>query len=298
MRNNTFKCGDIIAQQLSGMAMGKPCTPPWATIFEGCHENKTIKKYCPNLQIYLRYLDDIFAIWTPTSTTSIEDERTWEEFKTATNNHCLTWIFFKQSHKINFMDLTISIVGNKLQTTLYKKPMVLYLYIPPHSSHPPGCLKGHICGTILCIFRLCSCESDIISHVKSFFNRMIQRGHKASGIILMFKEALYKAEKFLRTNNNDKKRLKENKLEAARRKVYLHLDYHPQSPPAHKIQCLFEHHALIPPGKLPLNKLGPGESDIPIDAMTIAYHCTLNMENLFSYRKLCTRHGPPLSSFL
>ena len=81
MRNNTFKCRDIIAQQLSGTVMGKPCTPPWATIFERCHKNKTIKKYCPNLQIYLRYLDDIFAIWTSTSTISIEDEKTWEEFK-------------------------------------------------------------------------------------------------------------------------------------------------------------------------------------------------------------------------
>ena len=75
MRNNTFKCGDIIAQQLSGMAMGKPCAPPWATIFKGWHKNKTIKKYRPNLQIYLRYLDDIFAIWTPTLTISTEMKR-------------------------------------------------------------------------------------------------------------------------------------------------------------------------------------------------------------------------------
>ena len=40
----------------------------------------------------------------------------------------------------------------------------------------------------------------------------------------MFKKALIKAEKFLRTYDDDRKRLKDNKLEAARRKVYLHLD--------------------------------------------------------------------------
>eukprot|EP00804_Cyclotella_cryptica_P002285 CCRYP_004024-RA/>CCRYP_004024-RA protein AED:0.54 eAED:0.46 QI:0/0/0/1/0/0/2/0/98 len=34
---------------------------------------------------------------------------------------------------MNFMDLTITVAGTKLVTTLYEKAQNLYLYIPPHS---------------------------------------------------------------------------------------------------------------------------------------------------------------------
>ena len=49
------------------------------------------------------------------------------------------------------MDLTIRIDVNALVKTLYKKPMVLYLFIPPHSVHLPGETFGHIYDKILCI---------------------------------------------------------------------------------------------------------------------------------------------------
>ena len=45
---------------------------------------------------------------------------------------------------VEFMDMTTSIDNDKLVTTLFKKPMALYLYIPPHSAHPPRVITGHI----------------------------------------------------------------------------------------------------------------------------------------------------------
>ena len=43
---------------------------------------------------------------------------------------------------LNFMDLVIYKEGNKLLTNLFEKPMALFLYLPPHSAHPPGVLIG------------------------------------------------------------------------------------------------------------------------------------------------------------
>eukprot|EP00804_Cyclotella_cryptica_P028046 CCRYP_003881-RA/>CCRYP_003881-RA protein AED:0.30 eAED:0.70 QI:0/-1/0/1/-1/0/1/0/152 len=53
-----------------------------------------------------------------------------------------------------------------LVTTLYEKPQKLYLYIPPHSSHPKGVLIGLIFGQVLCIQCLCLLQQDADKHIQ------------------------------------------------------------------------------------------------------------------------------------
>lgn len=88
------------------------------------------------------------------------------------------------------------------------------------------------------------------------------------------------------------------KKEELKRKVYFHVTYHPQGPPARQLQQIFTETVLQPPNALPFNELGLGGMDIPLDAMVVAYHRSPNLENLLSYRKLSSRYGPPLSSML
>ena len=59
------------------------------------------------------------------------------------------------------MDMrTLTIVNGKIVTGLYEKALNLYLYIPPHSAHPPGVLTGLVLGnahriyTLLCALTL------------------------------------------------------------------------------------------------------------------------------------------------
>ena len=86
--------------------------------------------------------------------------------------------------------------------------------------------------------------------------------------------------------------------ELAKRQAYFHIDWHPQNPSAQEIQQLFSSTVLTPPGKTPFNQLGPGKQDIPLDALVIANHRTPNLGDYFSYRKLSTRDGPSISSFM
>ena len=52
--------------------------------------------------------------------------------------HGLKWIFSPRCKRVDFLDITISLDDNmKLTTTLFEKLLNLYLYIPPHSTHPP-----------------------------------------------------------------------------------------------------------------------------------------------------------------
>ena len=70
------------------------------------------------------------------------------------------------SDNVNYMDMTIAIRGDWIVTLLYEKAMNLYLYIPPHSAHPPGVLTGLVSGNILQIHLLCSEQDDIIGRMK------------------------------------------------------------------------------------------------------------------------------------
>ena len=48
------------------------------------------------------------------------------------------WIFEERSDKVNYMDMTTVIREDWIIMSLYEKAMNLYLYIPTHSTHPPG----------------------------------------------------------------------------------------------------------------------------------------------------------------
>ena len=61
----------------------------------------------------------------------------------------LEWISEEHSDKVNYMDMTIAIREDWIITLLYEKSMNLYLYIPHHSSHPPGVLTGLVSCNIL-----------------------------------------------------------------------------------------------------------------------------------------------------
>ena len=85
------------------------------------------------------------------------------------------------------------------------------------------------------------------------------------------------------------------KAEAARRRLYLHIEYHDQNPSAHQIQQLFSELVLRPFGKTPLNEMESGHdgAKIPIDAMIIANHRAPNLGDILSYRDIGRKTSPP-----
>jgi hypothetical protein len=58
------------------------------------------------------------------------------------------------------LDLTLWITPYGIETSLFKKPLNLYLYIPPHLPHAPGILWGLVFGMIEHIFQLTSHWQD------------------------------------------------------------------------------------------------------------------------------------------
>ena len=299
-RNNLFRFGDKYTKQISGTAMGKRPAPPWATIFFAIHENHFVPMYQDFLLFYKRYLDDILGIWRGHPDPTINEQR-WTEYKQTVNDfHGLEWEFTTPSRSgVAFMDMSLSIVNGRIESTLYEKKLNLYLYIPPSSAHPPGVLSGLIMGNVLRIFQLCTNDKDINNKLEAFQERLLNRGHQLHTLLPIFDKAIANAKQYLSTSEEAKATAKATKKEAAARRVYFHVPYHPNNPPAADIQRLWQLHVADPPGQKPLNQMtNLKEAEVPVDQLVIANHRAPNLGNLLSYRKIAQRNGPKVSSFL
>ena len=94
--------------------------------------------------VVLRYIDDIFFIWT-------EGEDKLEGFLNRLNNFHpnLKFTHEKSKFSVNFLDLRVSTADNKLETDLFYKPTDCHQFLHFNSGHPfhnkkINCLKPGI----------------------------------------------------------------------------------------------------------------------------------------------------------
>jgi hypothetical protein len=197
------------------------------------------------------------------------------------------------------MDMTLTIADNKFDITLYEKPLNLYLYIPPSSAHPPGMATGLIFGMVLRIMKLCSKITDVQRQICVFYRRLLRRGYSKEQLTLLFNKAIVNAHQHFRRIPQELKLLQDRKLVQGYRRVFFHLQYHPNDPDSCTIQRIWREQVLEPTGQQRLNQIRNHENQrIPIDQLTIAYSRPPNFGNMFSVRKFHKKRGPNVSSFI
>jgi hypothetical protein len=291
MNHMIFQFGDTYWHQLTGTAMGTPPAPMYATIYFAIHEATIISEFPEISTLYKRYIDDVLGVWIPDPTQN--DNQRWLEFQERMNTFGkLRWEFSTRSREAVFLDLTISIGDNqKLQTELYEKGLNLYLYLPPHSTHPKGVLKGLVFGSILRIYRLNSQPETCKAHTEKLYYRLRARGYKAKDLQEIFSRAILRAKE-------GEKRIESSDIDE-KPPVFFHLPFHPMDPASNEIQKLFHHNVLAPPYKplLP-TLLNHNKSPLGTNRLIVAYHKQPNLGNLMSPRVLRATDGPPVSAFL
>lgn len=290
MRRCAFSFGDTFWAQKTGTAMGTPPAPPYATMYYGLWEQKMLKRHQPNLYFYRRFIDDVFGIWVPMGE---NDDEKWDAFvRDLDGAEGLTWEVTDGPDKVDFMDLTLSIDGDRIRSTLYEKPSNRHLYIPSHSAHPPGVINGIIHGMIRRIYTLCSDEQDCELRTSKFLDHLRARGYHREAIMPIVRTAVARAKsppppvETTTTNPNIDR-------------VFLHLPFHPESPPSRVVQRAWKQHVSRPIWRRKLrdvkNHVG---RKVGVDRLTVAYHRDLNLGNLLSYRDLSKRKGPTVSSII
>lgn len=102
INHNYFEFASLIFQQIKGTAMGAALSPTAANVYMSVTISRFLRTQNKKPHLLVRYIDDIFMIWTHT-----EDEL--KKFLTDMNsyNPALSYTYHYSLSTVNFLDLTI-----------------------------------------------------------------------------------------------------------------------------------------------------------------------------------------------
>jgi hypothetical protein len=289
--NNFFTFGDTTWIQNDGTAMGTTPAPSYATIYYGVHEDTLLVEFEDNLWEYSRFIDDVVSGWIA-GTNPVYDLARWTYFKMRMNDDDfeIEWTIEDRSNNIDFMDLTLTLNNNRITSTLYEKPSNLHLYIPPHSTHPPGFLTGLIMGMSHRIHTLCTDPNYQRRRMKSFYLRLKARGYKPTDLLPIFRKA---AERIRTPIIRQEQGEEEHEPH-----ILFHVQYHPNGPTSYEIQRAWRETISCPDQCRTLASYRSHEgTPIALQRMIVCYSRPHNLGNLLSYRNINTGTGPPVSSY-
>ena len=131
LKHNYFELGKYVYHQIIGTAIGTKFAPHYANIFMAALEEEIFEKSHVQPYLWLRYLDDIFCVWTERL------ENLKEFFGFLNNVHPSIKFTMEYSQKqINFLDVLISKNANEscLVTSLFTKSTdSISTYMPHHA---------------------------------------------------------------------------------------------------------------------------------------------------------------------
>jgi sugar-specific transcriptional regulator TrmB len=157
IRDAPFRFQNKIYKQIDGVAMGNPLAPIIADLWMQKIEQKLTKFSTNKPTIWLRYVDDIYCLFT-ISRTKIH------EFHSRINkwhkNLKLTLVF-ESNNSIAFLDVLVTREDNQLVTSLYRKPTHTDLYMLWDSSQNRRYKLGLIKTLVIRIYRICSTKKII-----------------------------------------------------------------------------------------------------------------------------------------
>ena len=158
--------------QVKGLAMGTACSPDVANLYAGRMEQlQNIVKKDGNLLLYLRYIDDIFAV-----VVAANEEEALKYCPHTLGTLSLLWSV--SNTRLHFLDVEVFHLPDedKLRYRPYRKPLNHISRIPWSSFHPKHVKKSVFAGELT---RLATCSShrnDYIDAVISYRNALRLRG--------------------------------------------------------------------------------------------------------------------------
>ena len=218
-------------------------------------------------------------------------------------NSCssLKWKTVPLSDSIDFLDLTIMIDSEgHITTKTYQKPENLFLYISPHSAHPPGLVKSLVFGILSTYHFQNSLHSDFLLMVRHFFNRLVNRGHNKETLRVLFLEAIQIIEDRCNHTTIDSKKLNDtSELALTDNRIFFHLPFHPRDISRKKIRDIYESTCENDEKtnfKHTVNKRSC--APMQIHKLTVAYHRPKNLRDVLCPSALSESESCHVSKYL
>ena len=165
--------------------MGTKMAPQYANIFMANLEESFLQNTHNKPLIYLRYIDDIFLLWTH------GEEKLLQFYKDFNSEDPDIHVTMNHStEEVNFLDTTIRLKNNTLQTSLYKKPTNSQTYLHPTSSHPPHIFASIIFSQALCYKGISSDKEELNLQLTTLKNVFTALGYKPKTVKNQIIEAM------------------------------------------------------------------------------------------------------------
>ncbi|KAK3750140.1 hypothetical protein QZH41_004546 [Actinostola sp. cb2023] len=159
-------------------AMGTKMGPNYACLYVGYFEDQVFRQYTGFVpQLYRRYIDDVIGA----ASCNREELEGFIDF-VSNFNPALQFTYTITERELPFLDITLRIDHDRLQTSVFYKETATHNYLHYNSSHPSHCKRSIPYSQFLRLRRLCSDNNDFLARsteMKTFF---IHRGYLSSSL--------------------------------------------------------------------------------------------------------------------
>ena len=170
--------------------MGTICAPSYGNIFMDHFERKFIYPFIKTFSlIYLRFIDDIFFIWTGSKT---DLENFLNELNTK--HPSIKFEYEISKERISFLDTEIYIKKGKLYTKIFRKKTDRQTFLSINSEHPKSLKNSISYSQALRIKRICSTKKDFDHYSRELRERFLKQGYPQK----LVDEQLEKVDKLVR----------------------------------------------------------------------------------------------------
>ena len=173
LKNNNFVFDGKHFLQRRGTAIGTRMAPAYANLFMYDLESQLLDLAPVKPYLWLRYIDDIFMIWT----NGVEQ---LQEFLNSINQYHdtikFTWDWSRE--KINYLDVQVINNNGIIETDLYTKPTDKHQYLFHTSCHPRGIKQGIPYAQALRLRRICSTSTTFEYRAEDLRKFLVHRGYQ------------------------------------------------------------------------------------------------------------------------
>ena len=220
LENNVFEHDGKVYKQKRGTAMGTKMAPSYAIISMSRFEEDFLNSCQYKPLVWWRYIDDIFLTWE-------HGEDSLKIFLDKLNSVHPTLKFTSEhsTEKINFLDVNVSRLGNKLSTDLYIKNTDTHQFLEATSCHPTHCKKSIPYSQALRLNRICSENAEFDKRCNELEGWLIKRGYS---------EKLVRS-KVLEARSFKRKDLLYREKSERKEKITFNLTFHPAFQSLYKV---------------------------------------------------------------
>ena len=183
LKNNVFEFDGEFYLQLQGTAMGTKMAPAYANVFMGKIEEILKQLGQGNIALWLRFIDDIFLIWTSTMELLLDYMS-----RINSTHHTIKFTHECDLKEITFLDVTLY-KGQRFQESgildvkTHIKPTNKQLYIHASSYHPKSTKLGVATGETKHYLRTNSNETTFKQNVNKLVSKLTGRGYSKKAIL-------------------------------------------------------------------------------------------------------------------